>query len=381
MTPAQDSGVPILDLDGVLAALGIAADGAKSRAPYTIIRGHDGPRWLIPDGSRLAQTILREWRPYGLLTRLFWRAVPMAGRLGILPLLPGNARALLPSDAAGQFMNRIVMNRIGRHSDASLPVILVGNLTATRKLLVFLEEPGLNRNSLVKVPLTAPARASIRNEARILGRLNGRLRAPRLLYIHEDAGIAMQEYLPGKLGSRRCKPEYVQLLLELIERNDRISLQACGPRLAERLRNFPAYAENAARVDSALALLDRDVDLPSALVHGDFAPWNIRELPGGGCALIDWEAARQGGLPLHDLCHFYYMQSKLFAPERLFYLDLLREGAWRSYCSQLDVDPSLLKQLATAFLIEMLAEHWEASETGTDKFCLRQLGLLLEFAS
>jgi hypothetical protein len=376
MTPAQDSGLPILDLDGVLAALGIASDGAKSRAPYTVIRGHEGPRWLIPDGSRLAQTILSEWRPYGLLTRLFWRAVPMANRLGILPLLPGNARALLPSDATGQFMSRI-----GRHSDASLPVILVGNPTTTRKLLVFLEEPSLNRNVLVKVPLTAPARASIQNEARILDRLNGRLRAPRLLYVHEDAGIAMQEYLPGKLGSRRCKPAYVQLLLELTEKNERISLQSCGRRLAERLCNLPAYAENAARVDSALALLDRDADLPSALVHGDFAPWNIRELPGGACALIDWEAARQGGLPLHDLCHFYYMQSKLFAPERLFYLDLLRESAWRSYCRQLDVDPSLLKQLAAAFLIEMLARHWEASETGTDKFCLRQLGLLLEFAS
>jgi hypothetical protein len=375
MPPAQESGVPILDLDGVLAALGIAADDAQPQVPYTILSGHDGPRWLIPDQSPLSRTILSEWHPYGLLTRAFWLAVPIASRLGVLPRLPGAARTLLPLNACSQFTSHI-----GRHFDASLPVVLVGNYTPTRKLLVFVEERSPRRNVLVKVPLTPPAQVSIRNEAHVLEKLNRRLRAPRLLDLNEDAGIAMQEYLPGQLGSRRCKPEYVRLLLELIDTGEGISLRTHGQRLAERLRACAAYAENAAGVDSALALLERDVTLPAALIHGDFAPWNIRELQGGDCALIDWEAARQHGLPLHDLCHFYFMQSRLFAPEKLFYLAMLREGAWQTYCRELEIPASLLKPLAAAFLIEMLAGYCEALETEKEKFCHRQLDLLLAFA-
>jgi hypothetical protein len=374
MPPAQDSRVPILNLDGVLAALGIAADGAQSQVPYTVLRGREGPRWLIPDRSPLVRTILSEWRPYGLLARLSWVAVPMASRLGVLPLLPGAARALLPSNACSQFMSHI-----GRHFDAGLPLILVGNSIATRKLLVFLEERSPKRNVLVKVPFTRMAQTSILNEARVLDKMNGRLRTPRLLYLNEDAGVAMQEYLPGRLGSRRCKPEYLQFLLELVETGERISLRVQGLRLAERLNKCPAYTENASRVDSALTLLDQDVALAPALVHGDFAPWNIRELPDGACTLIDWEATRPHGLPLHDLCHFYYMQTLLFAPQKLFYVDLLRDGAWAAYCSRLDIPASLLKPLAAAFLLEMLAGYWEIPETSVDWFCLHQLKLLLEF--
>jgi hypothetical protein len=374
MMLAQDFRAPVLDLDGVLTALGIAADEAESRIPCTVIRGHDGPRWILPHGSPLAQTLLRDWRPYGLLTRIIWLAVPLANRVSVLPLLPGNARSTLPSDASRQFLGHA-----GQQFDAGPPVILVGNSAITRKLLVFLEDRNLKRIVLAKVPLTPLARVSIGNEARVLESLNGRLHTPRLVYASQEAGIAMQEYLPGRLGSRRLKPEYVDLLLALAETGGRISLREHGWRLAERLRACPAYAENAARLNTALALLESDADLPPTLVHGDFAPWNIKELPGRACTLIDWEMARQRGLPLYDLCHFYYMQVRLFTPDKLFYAVLLDANAWRSYLDRLDLPASLLKPLAAAFLLETLARYWDGSETSADKFCLRQLDMLLRF--
>ncbi len=366
------SDTPVLDLDGVLAALGIAAQDAEPCAPYTVIRGHDGPRWLIPQASLLARTILSEWRPYGLLTRLVWLTVPAANRLGVLPLLPGSSRALLPANASNQFLRHI-----GLDFDAGPPVVLVGNATTTRKLLVFLEHRSRGKNVLVKVPLKPLARASIANEAKILGKLNGRLHAPRLLHVSADAGVAMQEYLAGTLGSRRCRPQYIQLLLALIESGSFTSLRAHGQRLAMRLRNCAAYAGNAYCLEQALALLEHDADLPSVLVHGDFAPWNIRELPGGACTLIDWEMAREHGLPLHDLCHFYYMQARLFTPGRLFYLALLKEDAWRMYLAPLGISASLLKPLAAAFLLTMLAGYWERQEDEWGQYCLGQLALLL----
>jgi hypothetical protein len=374
MPPAEDSQAPLLELDGILAALGFTADDAVQGVPYAVLRGRYGPRWLLPERSQLALTILREWRPYGAWARLLWLAAPMAARMGALTLMPGATKSQLPSNASAQFLRRI-----GREFDASLPVILVGNTVATRKLLVFLEDRTQRTRMLVKVPLMPLARVSILNEARALRQLNGRFRAPQLLYVDEDAAIATQEYLAGKLGSRRLKPDYVRLLLDLVDTSRRTSLRAYCGQLAERLRACPGYEGNAARLDAALLLLDQGEAISLALIHGDFVPWNIRELPDGSCTLIDWELARENGLPLYDLCHFYYMQSLLFAPDELFYLALLKEGAWRAYCTQLGIPDSLLAPLAAAFLLEILAGYWEIPETSVDGFCLRQLDLLLGF--
>lgn len=357
-----------LDLHGVLTALGIEARNPGTQASYTVIRGHDGPRWLIPQQGSLARTILKEWRPYGLLTRLAWLAVPAASRLGALPLLPGSARAQLPADAADQFLRRA-----GMRFEAAPPVVLVGNDSDSRKLLVFLEDRSEGKIVLAKVPLKPMAYTSIRNEAGILASLPERLHAPRVLHVNEEAAIALQEYLPGRLGSRHCKPQYVELLIQLAETGGKISLRERRQQLAERLRAHGGYGKDAAPLDAALALLDRDETLPAVLVHGDFAPWNIRELPDGACTLIDWEMARRQSLPLHDLCHFYFMQARLFTPETLFYRELLANDAWRIYMRGLGLHDSLLKPLAAAFLLEMLARYWEGAETSASDFCLSQL--------
>ncbi|HEX4029763.1 MAG TPA: phosphotransferase [Terracidiphilus sp.] len=375
MTPAATHAA-VLDLDGVLAALGIGPHPAQARVPYVVIRGHDGPRWLIPQASALACTILQEWRPYTLRAGLMWRTVTAAYRLGALSLMPGAVRAQLPADASGQ-----LLRRAGWHGDADLPVVLVGNDSDTRKLLVFLRDRSRGQDVLVKVALKPGARASICNEARTLESLDPLLRAPRLLRADHDAAITVQEYLPGRLGDRRCKPQYVALLLRMAEGAAAIPLGEQGRRLAERLRvRVDDDARAAPRLDAALALLDRQAVVPAVLVHGDFAPWNIRELPDGGCTLIDWEMAGRGGLALHDLCHFYFMQTRVFAPHGRFYGALLAEGAWRSYMRGLGLTDSLLKPLAAAYLLEMLTRYREGRETDAARFCLRQLDLLLAFA-
>src|ERR1700691_1565265 len=96
MTPTEDLRRPGLDVEGVLTALGFEASGDESGVPYTVIRGNDGPRWLIPDRSRMANAILREWRPYGLATHFFWRGLRAAARCGALRLVPGTAAPHTP---------------------------------------------------------------------------------------------------------------------------------------------------------------------------------------------------------------------------------------------------------------------------------------------
>jgi aminoglycoside phosphotransferase (APT) family kinase protein len=58
--------------------------------------------------------------------------------------------------------------------------------------------------------------------------------------------------------------------------------------------------------------LVRGGEIPLVLVHGDFAPWNLKFQEDGQIAAIDWEDAQLKGFPLWDLCHFFLMQGHLF---------------------------------------------------------------------
>jgi hypothetical protein len=368
MVPLLDIAAPDPHLIRILAALGVAADCPGIKFSYSIIPGNDGPRWLLPNRNELTQTILREWRPYSAAARLSWAGIRLLARLGALRLLPGTRQTQLPAT-----VGRHLLSQFGIEGDAFPPVILVGNPSATRKIIVFLADPTQGLNTVLKLPLTLAARVSIRNEAETLRKLDGLHRAPRLLHYSEQSGAAMQEYLPGKLGSRRCKPDYLRLMIEFARTGEVASLREHGLRLAERLRSHAAYRDHAGDLDSGLASLLKDTAIPAALVHGDFAPWNIRELSGGSCTLVDWESAVWRGLPLHDLCHFFYMQTQLFSPNRLFYSTLLREGSWRKYCHALDLSPSMVPRLVAAFLLETLARCWEAGNAPSADFCLRQL--------
>ena len=48
-----------------------------------------------------------------------------------------------------------------------------------------------------------------------------------------------------------------------------------------------------------------DADVPRTVIHGDFAPWNVRLRPGADCiSVFDWEYGVLDGLPLIDETHF-----------------------------------------------------------------------------
>jgi hypothetical protein len=47
----------------------------------------------------------------------------------------------------------------------------------------------------------------------------------------------------------------------------------------------------------------RQFEVPTTIVHGDFAPWNLR-LHDGRIGAFDWEYAEPSGLPLMDEMHY-----------------------------------------------------------------------------
>lgn len=375
MAPRTQPSDPDSSLAQLLAALGIEQDAPGRSVTFIVITGSAGPRWLLPVRNRFLRVILREWQPYSASARLAWCGVRLAAGAGLLAMVPGTTRLDLPAEQLSKLLTRLGLPTAGRgNNQETAPIILIGNPSITRKLLIFISGYGEDSRQVIKLPLTEAARESICRETEILTWLDGKMRTPRLLHSIEDAsGAAAQQYLGGRLGSRTCKPAYLDLLIEMPRSGELRPLRVEGRALGQRLRGCSAYRQNALVVDSALALLDRELDVPTVLVHGDFAPWNIRELADGSVTLIDWESANRDGLPLHDLCHFFYMQIKLFAPRSSFYSSFVREGSWRAYCQRWGLSPALLGPLVAAYLLHTVADAWENGAAEDAAFCLNQL--------
>jgi hypothetical protein len=63
----------------------------------------------------------------------------------------------------------------------------------------------------------------------------------------------------------------------------------------------------------ALAEVEQQIgnrELPASMVHGDFAPWNLR-LNNGHLFVFDWEYAEACGNPLQDFLHFHLIPRAL----------------------------------------------------------------------
>jgi len=119
--------------------------------------------------------------------------------------------------------------------------------------------------------------------------------------------------------------------------------QACSPELVEALREVMASLE------AALA------EIPRGFAHGDFFHANLLAADDRLLGVIDWDAGGPGRLPLVDLLHLRYNESKRAAAEDWgpyvieTLLPLARAGGdelIRSYCAQRELEPEPRQLLA-----------------------------------
>jgi hypothetical protein len=145
----------------------------------------------------------------------------------------------------------------------------------------------------------------VRREAHLLGELGRLVRsiAPRAIYSGDVDGsfVLIQEQLPGRVTSAH----FTDLHRELLEtmqhgQRKRVTDSHMLVRLQQDVRELP---ELRGRLESLMPVLS-DTAVPSTIVHGDFAPWNLREHNRRLCA-FDWEYGEIDGLPFMDELHFH----------------------------------------------------------------------------
>jgi len=162
----------------------------------------------------------------------------------------------------------------------------------------------------VKISGSDISRGIMEHEAEILTSLADRTRlkfsAPKLLFAGEVDGrfLTIQTPLPGGPAVAKMTPQHLKFLESL--RSGEIKPAAATrmvSTLRERIAALPtSHPELGATLEQFLPTLE-STQVPSTIVHGDFAPWNLR-LHQGVISAFDWEYGELDGLPLVDETHY-----------------------------------------------------------------------------
>ena len=360
-----------LSVSEILNALEIdRGSDAKEPERYLAIPGNYGPRWLIPAESRASEPALSAWRPYTIPSRIKCLAIRTAARTGLLRFVPSVSNVATSRQGALRWFERC-----GIRSQRGELVILVGNPSPDRKLIVFLLDDEHRIAAVLKVGLTAGGGLSVLHEAETLKRLDPYQWAPGLLSVHPELRAASQAYVDGAMPDRGFLPEYMDLLCQLPRTGDCRKLSEVAGELANRLSPFKAGLDQIAPglLSRSLDRLDLDVELPTLLVHGDFVPWNIRKNAERGHVLVDWEWADFAGLPGHDLLHFQFSEDCYFGEKAGGYAAIRTSSICAEYLRRLGLDMDLLPQLAIAYLLNQLDSQYNGRGFRFAAYTVRQL--------
>ncbi len=300
-------------VDGVVAVNCRGLTDARLRAAgfgyvrrFAALPNITAARWFLPlDTPAVAAAAFGVYSP----TRLSARAMRTAAKLA--------ARAGLP----GWYRDSVT---IAQRQPPPLERALAAGLSTGEDLRLSLSagapEPARNRKAsaalirldgsvvgFAKLAGSPLATHLIQREAAVLSLLATKPAAadavPRLLASGEAEGryYLVQSPVSGKAAPARLTDAHRTFLDHLQDGPPRPAVGTEYVRsLAPRLQQVaPDLVPAAERTAAALA----GCEVRQTVIHGDFAPWNLRCRPAGGLAAFDWEYGRVDGLPAADAAH------------------------------------------------------------------------------
>lgn len=339
------------------------AVGTQDR--YWVIPGKNGyPRWILPENTRMGIKGLKFWWPYDTSSQFKWIGILTAYQTGNIALLPGVQRF-------GLILGQSDWSYLGYTGGTHVrPVIYLSDPLARGKAITFLIDASEEHCRYVaKQPVGESAVRKILHEAASLTALAQEKSgiAPRVLFQDVLHGVAGQSVCPVRSSSRRLSGSLIDWLLNL-KTQTQVSVRSEADRLCERLQSiredasidaswFAAY--NWPHVSRMLQTLTDSTPLPSCWIHGDFAPWNFKRIAENKWIAIDWEEARQNGLPFYDLIHYCFIQAPL--PERhVGLLNGMLSNPWvRHYMQSMALNTEQVEQIFRYFLLDYWCRRLE----------------------
>lgn len=285
--------------------------GTKGGPGYLVYGNASGSLWLLPQGKAGRRAAAALYSPQTIRGEI----LRLAMRTG-LPL----ARITLDRDAVAD-LSRLVTAVLGV-PDVTLAFTAGPPRTAARFTAVAVNVD--NRPVAFLKVATGEGASRLAHEVDVLRRLAAvpRLaaRVPRVLQRigWRATVVVVLTAGPPVRGPGRPGGQHTKFLATLAAETrgcttyrDSATGEALAKELEARHLGFdPPWYELLERTVRRLEGTFGESNLPTALAHGDFVPWNTRR-DANGLWVYDWESARENDLPLMDAFHFAFVPSVL----------------------------------------------------------------------
>jgi hypothetical protein len=278
----------------------------RTSAYHLVLPSRNRPRWVLPAcDSRLMRRGFELYAP----ASMFGRAYKLVLQLMVLGggrYLRKQVVRLVPSEDS---VWSGIVGVIGR-SEASTFAISCGTSGPDQKLTMQVLSADGRILAFAKVAETPRARDLLTNELRMLRLLTSTAVAemvPQEVGQFEQAQCSVIVIspvggtVPGNeldtchwsFVSALIRPETMDLGAWLVDHTD------VGTRASAASSAPPRVLRSAERLFEA----SRGLTFHAAVVHGDFAPWNMRR-DGSSLRVFDWELGYELGPPAWDIFHF-----------------------------------------------------------------------------
>lgn len=318
---------------------------------FRLVRKHGEPLLLLPPRRRAAieaLTLYPAQTSKARAARFLLRACLQAG------LAPGTKPVTVRADPQAAFWRFLRSDdRAGQPGRPDFAVLCGNPRVPGRRFILLVFDSAGGPRKLVKAGVSTEARALIRQEAAFLKSSSvEKVSAPAVLGAFSGDGIeaVALEYAAGKNPDPREMTPLANLLTSWLHPEQRMPLAdlPAWRRLAGVAQANPLLR----RLESALAT----TQVRPAILHGDFAPWNIRVDPvTRRWVVLDWERGETAGPPGWDWFHFVIQTETLVhraSPDQVAapVEALLESAAFRGYARQAGIE-DIARPLVLAYLL------------------------------
>lgn len=288
---------------------------AAANAPLTtvrlrVLRRGDEPFFYLPTHNRTAAKALDLYPAQTWKARLAKQLLQVVFRCNPLPSGSG-APFLLP--AKNNFL--AWLTKTAELSEGTIPefAVLAGNPNAPGRRFVFLLfDAAGNPVAVVKAGSSPRAQELIRHEASLLSEFGGKRAAIPALRNEAECGNVVAfstEFIAGMSPAGEAAGPLESIFTTWLDetREAALSELPAWQNLEQTHRESP--------LPETLRALGQARVRP-ALMHGDFAPWNVK-VANGRWTVLDWERGDRAGVPGWDWLHFVLQPAVLVQREPL----------------------------------------------------------------
>jgi hypothetical protein len=350
-----------------------ATPGAGRR--LLVLPSRRRPRWVLPAGAAFAARGLDLYVPATRAGRIYKLALMFLAVSGIAAWF--KSRVVIVDECSESVLAE-VRKRIPEGQACDYAIF--SSSGPDRKLTMQLRSPAGDAVAFAKIGETQRAKALLTREMRMLQFLSALPMAgcvPRLIAQFEHGGraVLMQTPVQGDASGNRFTGAHWSFLSGLmLDRRMTIGQYVFDQqRLARRLASL--HHDVVVALNPALLRLEtaRSRICRAVVLHGDFAPWNIRIECGAGqprISVIDWEFGREAGLPLWDAIHFIVQTDALVHRARPWNIlqnlkNFLNASDALIYRAAASVAKRDLVALLLAYLIDVIITGFEAAPSLT----------------